>query len=465
MANLRLRVNIFMDEPIGDAELVARVHPVGDKERPMPEGASGFLVPAGDKTDEYSTIDLPDGRYALEVALPSGETLASQFEMTGSEVELSLEGESSPHEWLGFQYLAGNVGSDVGEGGANLVLQSVGAMDSPAQVSFLSDALDRGRDVLPAIREWSERSEAPVLEWGVVETAATENPWQWEWLSRAIELPDDARENVDAIRSVSGRWTPVGESTFEDPHVRVFRFQSQGPMRYGGDPITLDLPTVEPGKSRAFVLGSSARSVRLMSAPVPWFDLSYEPKEADFEILSIEGSEGLTAVVRDESQAAILGYLKTGSLQNARMLVDRAHDMLFEKVSNPLGAALGGYVLIAANVRDRDKTWHAWIRNLREWFPWMPDGAIEHGWLLLTRQQSDGDVEKALEAFLEGWRRGLPFYSMGVRWLLDGLTSFASDPGFESRRDEILGYLEPVRRVASRTNFQQTFTSVRLTRR
>ena len=86
--------------------------------------------------------------------------------------------------------------------------------------------------------------------------------------------------------------------------------------------------------------------------------------------------------------------------------------MLFIKMSNPLAAAAGGYVLLATEQGTEPNDWHRWIENLCNWFEWLPDGAILHASLKLRHQYSDGDLDEARRMLIEAYRRGLPFYSV-----------------------------------------------------
>jgi hypothetical protein len=145
-----------------------------------------------------------------------------------------------------------------------------------------------------------------------------------------------------------------------------------------------------------------------------------------------------------------------GALPTAERLFDQARHMMYRKQTNPLGAAGAGYVLLGTERGSEPKDWHDWISNLLRWFDWLPDGAIQYGWLKLRHRQSSADVDEARDALFTAYRRGLPFYSVGLQWLMDGLTLFA-------RRDpEAAEMLNNVRRVAWRTNLQEPFTIVRL---
>jgi hypothetical protein len=145
-----------------------------------------------------------------------------------------------------------------------------------------------------------------------------------------------------------------------------------------------------------------------------------------------------------------------GALPTAERLFDQAREMLFRKLSNPLAASGGGYVLLGTEHSSGPKEWHGWISNLMNWFDWLPDGAIQHGWLKLKHRKSGDDLAEARDALFTAYRRGLPFYSVGLQWLIDGLTLFAPH---DRDAEEML---QNVYRVAARTNPNEPFTIVRL---
>ena len=111
MSRLRLRVNLFPDVPTGDTHVLANVYPADEATRGSGRGVRDQLIPAGDQYDRYATIDLTPGRYVVEVDLPSGRNISSDVEITQDEPEpLELEPGPSPHEWMSWQHLVGNVG-------------------------------------------------------------------------------------------------------------------------------------------------------------------------------------------------------------------------------------------------------------------------------------------------------------------------------------------------------------------
>jgi hypothetical protein len=159
---------------------------------------------------------------------------------------------------------------------------------------------------------------------------------------------------------------------------------------------------------------------------------------------------------RDPVVGSALGYMGTGSLANARVIFDRALTMLYRKQINPLAAAAGGYVILATDQGEPDQVWHEWIANLANRFPWLPDGMVLHGRLLLKHRRGEADVEAARRAFFEAHDRGIPYYSLGLQWLVDGLALLAT------RDKEARERLASAQEIAWMANLQQPFTTIRL---
>ena len=149
------------------------------------------------------------------------------------------------------------------------------------------------------------------------------------------------------------------------------------------------------------------------------------------------------------------GLMTASTLPKATVAVRQAYGMLFEKMTNPLGAAAGAYVLLAAGGDREHRDWHSWIDNLSNWFPHIPDGAILKGSLRLRFPKNSNSTVEARTALVEGFDRGIPYYSAGVFWLLDGLTAFADDEVVQNK-------MRIVQRVAHRLDLSQAFTVVRL---
>lgn len=197
-----------------------------------------------------------------------------------------------------------------------------------------------------------------------------------------------------------------------------------------------------------------------VSLPLPWQAVrTYQPVPVQV-MVRMEPRQGdirIGVIVEDPDFATMAGLMSASALPKAVIAVRQARDMLFGKMQNPLGAAAGGYVLLAAGDRE-ENNWHDWVDNLANWFPEIPDGAVLKASLRLRFPRDKNSAEEARASLLEAFDRGVPYYSTGVSWLLDGLTQFADDPVVEEK-------MKIVHRVALRLDLSQAFTVVRISDR
>lgn len=466
MNHLRLRLNIYADEHLGTTFVIADVFPLDPSAtQNLRQKLRNLEIPAGDDYDQWKEIEVPLGRYEVQVVLPSGEFLSHAVKIgpnTPDPLDVSLKA-TTPHEWLAFQHFQGNVGTiDRHRTSRDWVVQSIerGASDSPR---FEAVRLSRRHEVVESL--------PPSLDAKVFWCIDRMNPDKagqtWDLVHKIIckrSSPKHTAQRFWRDLPADGKMKPL-LAVQGDDDARIYRFQTKGPVsRSNPESDGLNTWNDVPPRRR-YVLIHNNETTRLVCAPVPWFDLDCHDRELAFEVMSPLGSPGVTTAIRDAKLTSIIGYLTISSLRSARILIDRAKGMLFEKFTNPLGAAAGAYVMLLTENERKESDWHMWIENLYRRFPWIPDGAISYATMKLNHQETDEDVDEALKALLTACQRGIPFYSIGMRWLLDGLTAFSEDDHYEHRRNEILSNLRHVRVVAHRTNYQQPFTSIQLSSR
>ena len=133
----------------------------------------------------------------------------------------------------------------------------------------------------------------------------------------------------------------------------------------------------------------------------------------------------------DTAAEAILSLLKTGAVEEARVVENAgaAEQMLYGKIANPSGAAIGGYYLLKMGDLDR---LHDWTLNLANWIDWMADGPVIRAWHVLKDARLHGKDKtetraKARKFLLEAVERGVPIYTEGLRLLRDGLNMLCQD--------------------------------------
>jgi hypothetical protein len=231
--------------------------------------------------------------------------------------------------------------------------------------------------------------------------------------------------------------------------------------------ISLDFP-----RHRGFVQLRGNGLEYLLAVPQPWgrddsgLDLMVARSWAKTD------SVNFSLVLKNRELSTPLSYLAGGDAWQAGQLLDLdlMERMLQLKAANPLGAALGGYLLLMTGGEDgiaglhNHQVWHDWLANLNDWFPWLPDGAVQHGWLKLYRQKGIKDVGEARLAFLEACRRGLPYFTKGLVMLVEGLRQLCREnsPLTTEECQEIDAWLDLLLPITWRADMSQVFLTIKL---
>jgi hypothetical protein len=420
---LHLRLDKYlMNDPVDQAAVasIRALPPIGTKGQVKSVG--DIVIPSG--AAPPATVILEPGRYLVEATLPTGDLVSDEVEVVDNKDSmLELRPDESPHEWLSWQQFMGNVER----------IERYTSTEGPL-VSFEPNVF------------WVADSAPPLRGDGPFGGDA------WTLLAGLSGHPAETAERLSVLVP------PERLNPFQsDPWAKLYQATGNGAWREWG------LPT-SPGGSpmpRRYLIVDAEGATHLVCVPVPWDSQSRGSRvEIPVQVLvrkrTAAEPPAITMTIRDPLVGSALAYMTEGALPTAERLFGQARDMLFWKRLNPIAAAGGGYVLLGTELGSEPKIWHSWIRNLMTWFDWLPDGAIQHGWLKLRHRESSDDLDEARHALFTAYRRGLPFYSVGLQWLIDGLTLFASqDP-------DAAEMLRNVSRVAWRTNSREPFTIVRL---
>lgn len=397
-------------------------------------------IPAN--TDGES-VDIPvaPGRWLVEATLPSGEVLTEEVEVPpDGTVPVVFEAlEPSPHEWLSWQKLVGNV---PGENAVRRSFERYSLRLAPEQ--DLLEIIEMGyRDGLSA-EPVSRRVRTDKL---ALPPAPAPAPADADVLSSGSSFAPELAPCRLVGSDGETRWRSIlhgGESigTALSPQMT--------------DPLTQSHLFVEGGDAR-FLSAHWGLDRFLVSLPQPWTDTrTYQDLPAQVLVRFDPDAEAtrIGVAVEDRGFGAIIGMMTSAALPRAVTVAHQAQHLLLGKMQNPLAAAAGGYILVAGGATDGP--WMQWIDNLCDWFPHIPDGAILRGAILLRFPRDENSADEARKSFLEGFERGLPYYSAGVAWLLDGLTTFAdTDPEIDRK-------MKLVRQVAQRIDQSQAFTVLKL---
>jgi len=480
MSKLRLRIDQYLDSDGGPPpEAIATIYTLDpDSGLNLPNTPhQRERIPITHQDSQSRSVDVQAGRYRVEVVLPTGEILSEIVRVAKDKEEpVVLTGLSSPHEWLGWQYLMGNVSAAKSPRPRRAPTRTralapkrftARASKAKKQPERPAGAKARGAKRTPTVRPAIVLRSSPAqvafnaFRTSVARTAPNikvDRPIHWlaqpwpmllgpEWLLLAQVAGAPHGTMLDLNSGEPPR--PLAPIT-NDPERAVFRVTHGASASSSAMPLQSTLP-------RDYIVAESQGTLELLSLPTPWLVVS-TGREAVIEIIVQQvpraGEFASSIAVRDERLGLLLGYLSSGALTTATQIAEGARDMLFMKVTNPLAAAAGGYALIGTETDASPKEWHQWIQNLMKWNPHLPDGAIQ--WAMLQMRRGPSQSKEACIAFKAACQRGLPYYSLGLRWLLDGLERFGS------RDTEAATMACAVRAIASRMHQQSPFTILRL---
>jgi hypothetical protein len=422
------------------------------------------LLPAGPAVAP-SCFSVAAGRYVIEATLPSGAQVSDEVEVAeGGTASVDLDATDSPHETHAWQYLSGNIesGSLYHTHSDIVVPQSIGSRYFGFK-GLAGETVDDGLTL-------AQLSNNPVVTW-VPDSRSSS--WSFEELNALVLQSSAAGVSAGATRISEGPLIPVPVPSVTDGMSHLFRFNRDGPIPptvwpspgYEGVPpeLALSRPANVLRGARQFLIIESSEDAYLVTLPSPWTDVR-RGDDIQIEVLvnarqSRSGSP-VAVTVRDPTIGTGLAYLANGALTSAATVFVNVEEMLYGKVTNSLAAAAAAYVLVGTEQDGREqdnapRPWHYWLENLRNWFGWMSDGSILWAAKTLRHAQTNEEVSQGRAALLEGYERGVPFYTLGLSWLIDGLSEFPDD-------DECATKLEQVRRLSWRVDMRQPFVIVRL---
>lgn len=465
MAQLDLEVNKrSLISPTGsrnvDMGAVARVRRLDQLSPEM-----SVAVSVGDRTTQIAGLD--EGLYEVQLHLPSGQILSQQIALGSEKIEtLSFNAGGSPAEYLGWQHFAGSVKGmaerefSVSEHVSQVDLASVS--NDTEETTYSASGVDLKNNATPQneIRPRLLMVEAPAV---LDDTARDDDRTIENWRLLAAGVKGDIKP-VSMVRGFIRRNQKANQETADH---ETWRFAFAHEHSEGRRP------------PRRFALVQFDHGHELVSLPLPWrIDLHGNQWHSDdFVDLMVDKSIGRrtsrsNVMVRDEKYGGLLAYMNSGSLGLAGEMMrangpiaQTALDLLYEKGRSPLGACAAGYILMAtSNLVDsedgstRIAEWRSWIDNLvqQPLYHWIPDVSILGAKLVLHTAETREEAWEALPFLHRALRGGLPFYSMGLGWLLELLGHFRNE-------DKLIGALfNDVDLVARSLDVSQAFLVINI---
>ena len=171
---------------------------------------------------------------------------------------------------------------------------------------------------------------------------------------------------------------------------------------------------VTPADQRLHALQIGGESIRTRFVMIPAVGTTRAVLTA-----SEAGTLQIVISLRNSVADQLARYLRTATPASwegldLSFMQSQGRDLLLGKVSDPVGAAVGGYFL----VQSRGEVPVGWLKNLADWNEWMADGAIQYAYALLSTRGSREESEA--RAYLStAARRGYPVFFRGIELFLD----------------------------------------------
>lgn len=358
---------------------------------------------------------LEGGHYEVQLMLPSGRMISQEIELKRNDHELlSFDASGAPASHLGWQHFSGATRSDVEEEAwpANVRLNLKATHYNASEDALSSDALVKPKLLLI---EGNEVLEQTVQNFDMVSV--------WNLLSEGVS---GKKKPALMVRGFVTKRQASDDSTNRSDS---WQFGFAHDMQMGK----------RPKRQYAFVECDGTRE--LVSLPLPWHVSGFGgDSSALFVDLLVDKAAGMHAsrtnvVIRDNIFGGLIAFMNNGSLALAGEMIRSSPDLKIQlksalqgKNNCPLGACAAAYVLLATSDLsstdlglEQGEDWHQWIQNLgtNELFRWIPDVSILAARLTLYTAETEVEARKAIEYLREALRGGLPFYSLGLVWLLE----------------------------------------------
>lgn len=400
------------------------------------------MVNYGSSDTVQELQDLEPGRYLIQVSLPNNRVITQNFQIQAGEdtkviIHIPHEG---PHEWSTLHAMTGQF-----------------AAESVLTKQFTTS-------ITPNPSSYDELRNDPKNGYSLALLRPEDGP------AKAVFVPGQTNErlaelinqnlDVESAQQQLGEILDIDQPSMEDADFAIFRFGHSGLLKYEEpDHEHFDLG---PGSdlSRHYLVQKSRQGAQLICLPTPWMT---PDGQADVELLvkkySVRDELDYAITMSDPMVNSALGYINMGAIHLAQRLIDSksAQKMLFQKISFPMAATIGGYILVlgrnASQYRSESVNWKEWVNNLDNWFNWLPDGAILNSAMQLM--DNAPDLEAARDALMRGYSRGLPYFTFGLKHMIDGMRFFASKDD-----DEAQQRLMVLETIASRADPGVPFLSV-----
>lgn len=388
-----------------------------------------MVVPAGGMVEQA----LPEGRYSVELTLPSGRILQRNVRI-----------DEDTHE--DFQFL-----EDFAPSASFSLQESIGWSDAEILDGAAAASGNTSEAEYSAALEKASRTQAPSQRRGLKENRRYR-------VAPPVELPAPPLSASLSVLSGTVEWdvaSPRGAAA--GPPIQ--------PVRQAGDSALWRIgPTGDKGSGHRqwAQVTLPTGGIELASLPLPWYCSDGNANlAADVLVDPARSGASTTIAVNDPRMSGLLAYLDRGQAAVAAPLLkglesdNLIEEVIFAKMVNPLAACAAAYVGLAVYPPGTAEKWDSWLANCMTRFPKIPDAAIVHARRLLLRPTGADDNARAAEALRKAAGAGVPYFSSGVLLLREMLLLLSADHA------DLKPLAETAGRLASRVDPGQAFTVLR----
>ncbi|WP_113924803.1 hypothetical protein [Cognataquiflexum aquatile] len=170
----------------------------------------------------------------------------------------------------------------------------------------------------------------------------------------------------------------------------------------------------------------------------------------------VVGDLDISCSTKNKVAQVLLSLMNSGDINKGKSLfgAEDAERLLYQKMVDPVGAAIGGYFLLKTGELDR---MHNWAQNLANRFQWMPDGAVIYGWQLIREDSKPENIKLIRTQLIEAINRGIPIYTEGLRLLYEGLMMLSFE--FKHKDLPVENALARVKKYLNAADLSQENTS------
>ncbi len=281
---------------------------------------------------------------------------------------------------------------------------------------YVTVKLPAGQEMLSRVIVGEHRETVAILEPQPEDASPNESLELQTYIigHQAIPLPDEVEGEESGSTDLDAKLRIFGGNLLDGSYL-------EKAARNWLEPLQAPLPHV----ANFEVCASGTQFVQLLQPQVPPINVALPvSQEQSCQLILTRLRNGMFSIdasLESIEANTLLQYLHRGFLTEATTIITSdilVNNPLFSNGAvDPISAAVGAYALLRLGDLDR---LHSEMKNLRDWFAFLPDGIACVAELLARR----GEHERALAVLLDLSTHGLPIFSDGLSYAINRLSLY-----------------------------------------